>query len=318
VQVPAQRDLHGGGWFRIDNALIDGGELACLNSLVALKVYLVLRRFARNGEAWPSLATIAKLAGCNRGHVSRAIAILEGAGWISRAKRGRGPHQTTHYEMLDVASGATLDGPSGATTGGDAPSGAAQQPPGRGTNAPSGAAVMAPPAHGGATSGAAQQRPETKTSIKTNQKDQQQHEQAAVAGETGFGGAVAADLRSELVRAGIAPPALDRCCRVPGLAPVHVAVLAEECRRQGQGTGLLIQALEHRHVPGMTITPKHVAALGNAGRLLSIGGRRVNVIGRMVFNDGTNAPMVAWDDPDDGTVRVPAADLRPESIELKR
>ena len=96
------------GFFKFYNDFIDGGWVGSQRSVIVLKVWLILKRFENNGEAWPSLARIAFLAECSRGHASRAIAQLETTGRVRRISRGRGPKQTTHYGLADAASGATV------------------------------------------------------------------------------------------------------------------------------------------------------------------------------------------------------------------
>ena len=98
------RDLRPGGWFRLDNAVIDdhGAELGAYG----IAVYCVLCRFADNEtqETYPSLATIAGLIGCSRRTVIRIIPKLEELGLIcvEKVRSEHGDYDHNRYWLLAV------------------------------------------------------------------------------------------------------------------------------------------------------------------------------------------------------------------------
>lgn len=91
-------------WCWIDNDVIDTfGPIIGPN---AIAVYLVLARHANNEtrKAWPSFATIAKMAGISRPTAIKAIGKLVEAGLISAEKRGTGygDWDSNAYTLLPV------------------------------------------------------------------------------------------------------------------------------------------------------------------------------------------------------------------------
>lgn len=92
-------------WCWIDNDVIDTyGPVIGPN---AIAVYLVLARHANNDtrQAWPSFATIARMAGISRPTAIKAIGRLVDAGLIAVAKRGSGygDWDSNAYTLLPVA-----------------------------------------------------------------------------------------------------------------------------------------------------------------------------------------------------------------------
>jgi len=69
---------------------LDSDEYRTLN-LTEIKVWNVLLTFAgrKTGEAWPKQATIARIAGCRREHVSRSMRKLIECGFVETTARGR-------------------------------------------------------------------------------------------------------------------------------------------------------------------------------------------------------------------------------------
>lgn len=92
------------GWCWVDNDVIDKfGPILGPN---AMAVYLVLARYANKDtrKAWPSFATIAKLAGISRPTAIKAIRKLINAGLVSSEKRGSGygDWDSNSYTLLPV------------------------------------------------------------------------------------------------------------------------------------------------------------------------------------------------------------------------
>lgn len=99
------------GWCWIDNDVID--KYGPVIGPHAIAVYLVLARYANKDtrKAWPSFATIAKLAGVSRPTAIKAIGKLLDAGLIATEKRssGYGDWDSNSYTLLAVnAQGALL------------------------------------------------------------------------------------------------------------------------------------------------------------------------------------------------------------------
>jgi hypothetical protein len=91
-----------GGWFRIENAIVD--EYLRRVTPSAFVVYAVLRRFAdvETGQCWPTITKLAELAGMSRRNVQMILAKLTQAGFIAVEKTagGRGPNATHTYTVL--------------------------------------------------------------------------------------------------------------------------------------------------------------------------------------------------------------------------
>jgi hypothetical protein len=109
---PIRVEVHPGGyWFRVFCWVVESGTWARLNPS-SRSVYVVLAKHC-SGErwlAWPSIATIIRLAGVRRTQVYFAIAELEREGLLKRRNRGGG-RQSTTYELLDVAETPSLPFP---------------------------------------------------------------------------------------------------------------------------------------------------------------------------------------------------------------
>jgi hypothetical protein len=110
------RDLRGGGWFRVDNTVID--KYGAALGAYGIAVYAVLCRFANNDtqETYPSLATIGKRIGCARSTVQKSIKALEVEGLICKeqVRSDRGDWDHNRYWLLDVrgvpSGGIPLEG----------------------------------------------------------------------------------------------------------------------------------------------------------------------------------------------------------------
>jgi len=97
---------------KISNQFVRDGGMARMRTLGEVKVYLVLSSFRNaNGNAWPSITTIANCARCSRSNVSRAVRALIQGGWITIVSRGMGPSTTTRYTVNDVVSDGTMTTP---------------------------------------------------------------------------------------------------------------------------------------------------------------------------------------------------------------
>lgn len=108
---PAEITVHTGAgrWFRVLCSIVESGTWARLSG-GAKAVYVVL---AKHSDArwlsWPSLPTIAKLAGTHPRHAIRAVNELEAEGLLTR-RRGGG-RLSTLYELRDVAATPSLPFP---------------------------------------------------------------------------------------------------------------------------------------------------------------------------------------------------------------
>jgi len=84
----------------IDAAKIPG---TAFGGTAAKAVYMALADHAsakNKYSAWPSRETLAKLAGCSRATVTRALSTLANAGWIRRETRFRqGMHTTSRTHL---------------------------------------------------------------------------------------------------------------------------------------------------------------------------------------------------------------------------
>jgi hypothetical protein len=82
-------------------AVIDSGGLARLTE-GPVKVYVILCRYAKAKtlHAWPSLATVAHLAGISDRAVRKALRVLERAGLIV-TRRGIGRSHTSVYKLVE-------------------------------------------------------------------------------------------------------------------------------------------------------------------------------------------------------------------------
>ncbi|KFM95237.1 helix-turn-helix domain-containing protein [Bacillus clarus] len=93
-----------GGFFIIDNEVIDNGEL----DVYAFKTYAVIVRHAnqKTKSAFPSLNTLAKKVGCGKKKIIECIKILVERGYISKTLRkdDRGDHLSNLYHLLPTPS----------------------------------------------------------------------------------------------------------------------------------------------------------------------------------------------------------------------
>lgn len=106
------RRMRKGGWFWIDKAFIRayGGTVG----LSGVAVYNCLAFFANSDQTcFPSQGYIARLLGCSRATVNKAIKNLAQNGLITVEKRAGSP-QT--YQLLDVGCKAELQGVSNEST----------------------------------------------------------------------------------------------------------------------------------------------------------------------------------------------------------
>ncbi len=128
-----------GGWFSLDNAIVD--HLADLGG-AALKVYLVLARHANaDRECWPSLSRIASLAGVHHDTAKRAIRELVASGLVETVSRctNTGAPASNVYSLLCLTprEGRGLDAPTPShLEGALAPRGGCTGAPGVGALAP--------------------------------------------------------------------------------------------------------------------------------------------------------------------------------------
>ncbi|OSX91566.1 helix-turn-helix domain-containing protein [Bacillus mycoides] len=99
-----------GGFFMIDNEVIDNGEL----DVYAFKTYAVIVRHAnqKTKSAFPSLNTIAKKVGCGKKKVIECIKILVERGYISKTLRrdDRGDNLSNLYHLLPTPSTSQKQG----------------------------------------------------------------------------------------------------------------------------------------------------------------------------------------------------------------
>lgn len=221
-------------YYKILNEFVDDGSLASVKTLGELKVWLVLKRYEKNGVAWPSLGTIALKAGMSRGNVSRAIKSLNASGLVSKVTSGRGRYRSSRYTIANSVPGATLK--LAYVVPGAAPIAAYAQlqcRPGRNSNSVPGA----PP-----------QRP----CIKPSDKDHQQHH-APARGRIGHDGGDNHLNRSEeeaeeerLTRAMLAqfhvwPEVIDELIvKFPGLTHDIVADVARNVSRRVENIGAVL------------------------------------------------------------------------------
>ncbi len=135
------------------------------------------------------------------------------------------------------------------------------------------------------------------------------------AGAVNGNGEAGKELRGTLELFGVSGKALDRCCKVPGVTPIGVYLLAKELNEQKRlgkinaVAGVLVARLTNGYTPPATIPVEEVCRLGNEGLIGSICGRDVTDA-RLRYSNGA---LVL---PDDS--RIPAADLKPENIQLRK
>jgi len=100
-------DLRGGGWFRMDNTVID--DHGATPGAYSIAVHAVPCRFANNDtqEAYPSLATIARLIGCSKPMVIKSLKTLETEGLIciEKVKSKHGDYDHNRYWLLALGGG---------------------------------------------------------------------------------------------------------------------------------------------------------------------------------------------------------------------
>ncbi|WP_434683079.1 helix-turn-helix domain-containing protein [Bacillus sp. PM5] len=93
-----------GGFFMIDNEVIDNGEL----DVYAFKTYAVIVRYAnkKTKSAFPSLNTLAKRVGCGKKKVIECIKILVEKGYVSKTLRkdNKGDHLSNLYHLLPTSN----------------------------------------------------------------------------------------------------------------------------------------------------------------------------------------------------------------------
>ncbi|MED4653063.1 helix-turn-helix domain-containing protein [Bacillus pseudomycoides] len=93
-----------GGFFMIDNEVIDNGEL----DVYAFKTYAVIVRHAniKTKSAFPSLNTLTKKVGCGKKKIIECIKILVEKGYISKTLRkdGKGENLSNLYHLLPTPS----------------------------------------------------------------------------------------------------------------------------------------------------------------------------------------------------------------------
>lgn len=100
-----------GGWFWVDNSIVDlhGASLGP----VGVAVYAVLARHANgDGVCWPAKNTIGSRLGISKRAVDKAIAQLERCGLIQveRRQKDSGQSSTNRYHLLAVAETVPSDG----------------------------------------------------------------------------------------------------------------------------------------------------------------------------------------------------------------
>ncbi|EJP83809.1 helix-turn-helix domain-containing protein [Bacillus cereus] len=93
-----------GGFFMIDNEVIDNGEL----DVYAFKTYAVIVRHAniKTKSAFPSLNTLTKKVGCGKKKIIECIKTLVEKGYISKTLRkdGKGENLSNLYHLLPTPS----------------------------------------------------------------------------------------------------------------------------------------------------------------------------------------------------------------------
>ncbi|MEW9578970.1 helix-turn-helix domain-containing protein [Bacillus toyonensis] len=93
-----------GGFFMIDNGVIDNGEL----DVYAFKTYAVIVRYAnkKTRSAFPSLNTLAKKVGCGKKKIIECIKTLVEKGYISKTLRrdDKGDNLSNLYHLLPTSS----------------------------------------------------------------------------------------------------------------------------------------------------------------------------------------------------------------------
>ncbi|PEJ28463.1 helix-turn-helix domain-containing protein [Bacillus pseudomycoides] len=93
-----------GGFFMIDNEVIDNGEL----DVYAFKTYAVIVRYAnqKTKSAFPSLNTLAKKVGCGKKKIIACIKVLVEKGYISKTirKDDKGDSLSNLYHLLPTPS----------------------------------------------------------------------------------------------------------------------------------------------------------------------------------------------------------------------
>jgi biotin operon repressor len=89
-------------WFHFFRAMVESGDLAKMDGSV-IKIYLIVKAHVNftSGNAFPSIETLSAKAGMSERQVMRAIATLEGMGYISKVKKGRNNIYTLR-EKIDI------------------------------------------------------------------------------------------------------------------------------------------------------------------------------------------------------------------------
>lgn len=107
--VTVSVDGSGGRWFRMFCHLVETGAWARMSDS-ACRVYVVLAKHAsRDWIAWPSLATLADVAGCSTASVKRATNELQHEGLLQRFRGGG--RRSTCYRLLDLPATPSLPFP---------------------------------------------------------------------------------------------------------------------------------------------------------------------------------------------------------------
>lgn len=89
-------------WGQVSLDDIDSVEFRSLKP-AAVRVYLALLPFAKDGIAWPRRSTLATITGVAEENVSRAVAQLEGAGFLRR-EPFEGDSRRLRYVLLSPPS----------------------------------------------------------------------------------------------------------------------------------------------------------------------------------------------------------------------
>lgn len=153
------------------------------------------------------------------------------------------------------------------------------------------------------------------STVPTNQPNQPTNPSA----DGGGGNGEVADVRSELVAAGVNSSArIEQCTAVRGVTPVAVALMAEEYRAKKNGSriddvGAVLSArILDNYEPPPLVDPKALCRLARKGRVRSVCGHDVR--GKPLSHSSTR---LVWE-VDGKTASVPITELRPENIQLYR
>lgn len=226
------------GYGKLPTAVCTGGALEklCRNELA---VYLQIAAYidGSSWDAWPSVATIARAAGCTRRTVQRSVAKLEKRGLI-RVTTGGGRKGPNVYRLTTEWITEGADGDGGGRQSCDAGGGVKSVARGGRQNDFEGASK--PTGGGVKTSPRGRQAHDTRTA----QQQEQQNSRGTAAGASDENGRPEKNnghLRSTLVAAGIGEPTLSQLAAEPRLTVGIVQDIAGESRSRGKGPGIIIE-----------------------------------------------------------------------------